>query len=138
MRTVVQWSFLALLGTAMTVTAPVWLTPPPAPGDSGDSGDSGLAGDTGAVTDTGDTSSATDTASDTDVDTGATPKSDSGAVDTSTGDTGEPDTAEPTRYSAAQRAGESGDFGCSSVQSGVIGLTWLVGLVVAAGRREQD
>ena len=137
MRTVVQWSFLALLGTAMTVTAPVWLTPPPAPGDSGDSG---LAGDTGAATDTGDTSSVSDTASDTDTDgdTGTTPVADSGANDTSAGDTGEPDTAEPTRYSAAQRAGESGDFGCSSVQSGVIGLTWLVGLVVVAGRREQD
>ena len=85
----------------------------PPPGDSGDSGGFD-SGDTGAI----DTGAPTDTGS------------------TDTGPDGE-DTAGPV-YSAAQRAGEKGGFGCSS--AGAMGSAVLMwsGVLLVAGRRRDD
>ena len=130
MRTVLQWLFLASVGTTVTVTVPMSLTPPPAPGDSGDTGDSGTTnatGDTGAIDDSG---ASVDTA-----DSGGVPQV---PVVEDSGDSAELDTADPLSYSAAQRAGEKGEFGCASVHQGMAGLTWVAGFALVAIRRRRD
>ena len=60
----------------------------------------------------------------------------SGARSTDTGPDAE-DTAGPV-YSAAQRAGEKGGFGCSS--AGAVGsAVWMwTGVLLVAGRRRDD
>ena len=135
MRTVVQWAILALLGTTLTVQMPGWVTPPPAPGDSGDTGDTGDSGDSGDTDDTADTGSLVDTADSAEPSDTADRDDD---IELDSADTAVLDTAEPPRGSAAERAGESGDFGCSSVQNSVIGMVWALGFLAVVLRRRDE
>ncbi len=130
MRFGLPWLAGAMLLTTITVGLPKLVVPPPAPGDSADTG-ADTAADTAVDTsDTADTSEPVDTSEpDTfDPETGL-----------ETGDSGpEVDSASGWSISAAERAGEKGEFGCSAVPGGLAGAVWGLGLALAFLRRRDD
>ena len=136
----------AMSGLASRAGADGWQSPPMADSGSTDSGDGDSAEDTGA--DTADDSGTADTASD---DSGGSTGGDGSGSDGTggtggsggTGTGGATDTADTgvvvPVFSAAQRAGEKGGFGCAVVSAGPAALTGiLLPTCLALVRRRRD